>query len=85
MASPDLAKSTATKGYLVAAIAAAGAVFFSGLSEAIADKKKPATTVGIQKDKMQSATKNAEAVKALLRKQPKPSTEQKAQGGSNSR
>ena len=69
---------------MVAAIAAAGAVFFSGLTEAIADKK-PATTVGIQKDKMRSATKNAEAVKALLRKQPKPSTGQKAQAGSNSR
>lgn len=85
MASPDIAESTATKGYLVAAIAAASAVLFSGLTEAIADKKKPATTVGIQKDKMRSATKNAEAVKALLRKQPKPSTGQKAQGDSNSR
>jgi hypothetical protein len=50
MASPDIAESTTTKGYLVATIAAASAVLFSGLTEAIADKKKPATTVGIQKD-----------------------------------
>jgi hypothetical protein len=79
-----MSKPTATKRYMVVAIAAAGAVFFSGVTVAIADKKKTAT-VGVQKDKMQSATKNAEAVKSLLRKQPKSSTGQKPRGGSHSR